>query len=160
MYCTDATITHRHTLLQIVGRHYGDTVAVSSLEKKIHQAFTPFHFWRYSQQWIFLLALFLPALLFVRQELTRFLEISDASVFFLCYRLVLSSNLALTRRQIESQPTPRKTPSRPPILTQAQIEELAEFIYTTTAKRRMSFSKITEGLYFRKLKRMLFGQHY
>jgi len=44
--------------------------------------------------------------------------------------------------------TPTKRSGRPPVLTQAQIEELVEFIYASSTNRRMSFQKLAEVLDF------------
>jgi len=45
--------------------------------------------------------------------------------------------------------TPRKRSGRPPILTQAQIEELVEFICASATNRRMSYQKLAEVIEFR-----------
>ena len=37
-------------------------------------------------------------------------------------------------------PTPKKKTGRPPLLTQAQVEELVEFVCASTKNRRMSFA--------------------
>jgi transposase len=44
--------------------------------------------------------------------------------------------------------TPQKRSGRPPILTQAQIEELIEFISASTINRRMSYEKLSEVMQF------------
>ncbi|KAI0994030.1 hypothetical protein K3495_g14153 [Podosphaera aphanis] len=44
--------------------------------------------------------------------------------------------------------TPTKRSGRPPVLTQAQIEELVEFVCASTQNRRMSFQKLAEVLDF------------
>ena len=60
-----------------------------------------------------------------------------------------------TIRQIQlackpmSRATPQKRTSRPPVLTQAQIEELVEFVCASATNQRMSFQKLTEVLNFR-----------
>ena len=45
--------------------------------------------------------------------------------------------------------TPTKRPGRPPLLTQAQIEELIEFVYASKENRRMSYNQLTKTLNFR-----------
>ena len=40
--------------------------------------------------------------------------------------------------------TPQKRSGRPPILTQAQVEELVEFVCASSINRRMSFQKLAE----------------
>ncbi|RDL37965.1 uncharacterized protein BP5553_05398 [Venustampulla echinocandica] len=44
--------------------------------------------------------------------------------------------------------TPKKKSGRPPILSQAQVEELVEFVCASSANRRMSFTKLAEVLDF------------
>jgi len=44
--------------------------------------------------------------------------------------------------------TPKKRSGRPPVLTQAQVEELVEFVCTSATNRRMSFAKLAEVLDF------------
>ena len=44
--------------------------------------------------------------------------------------------------------TPTKRSGRPPVLTQAQIEELVEFVCASIQNRRMSFQKLAEVLDF------------
>jgi transposase len=46
------------------------------------------------------------------------------------------------------RPTPRKRGGRPPILTQAQVEELVEFVCASAKNRRMSFTQLAEVLEF------------
>ena len=46
------------------------------------------------------------------------------------------------------RPTPRKRSGRPPLLTQAQVEELVEFVCASAPNRRMSFSKLAEVMDF------------
>ncbi len=71
--------------------------------------------------------------------------------------MVLFSNpqaLGYKTRQIRracengAQATPQKRSGRPPILTQAQVEELVEFICALSTNRRMSFAKLAEVLDF------------
>ena len=47
-----------------------------------------------------------------------------------------------------TQATPQKRSGRPPILTQAQVEELVEFVCASKTNRRMSFAQLTEVLNF------------
>jgi len=42
--------------------------------------------------------------------------------------------------------TPKKRTGRPPLLTQAQVEELVEFVCASSTNRRMSFQKLAEVL--------------
>ena len=44
--------------------------------------------------------------------------------------------------------TPQKKVGRPPLLTQAQIEELVEFVCASTKNRRMSFFQLAQVLEF------------
>ncbi len=44
--------------------------------------------------------------------------------------------------------TPRKRSGRPPLLTQAQVEELVEFVCASSTNRRMSFQKLAEVMDF------------
>jgi len=59
-----------------------------------------------------------------------------------------------TIRQIEgacrasARATPKKKSRRPPLLTQAQVEELVEFVCASSTNRRMSFAKLAEVLDF------------
>ena len=46
------------------------------------------------------------------------------------------------------QATPKKRSGRPPVLTQAQVEELVEFVCASATNRRMSFAKLAEVLDF------------
>ena len=55
------------------------------------------------------------------------------------------------------RPTPRKRNGRPPILTQAQVEELVEFVCASAKNRRMSFAQLAEVMEFG-VKSKLFGQ--
>lgn len=48
----------------------------------------------------------------------------------------------------EGRATPRKSTGRPPILTQAQVEELVEFVCASSENRRMSFQKLAEVMDF------------
>ena len=50
-------------------------------------------------------------------------------------------------RQIQtacSKATPQKRSGQPPLLTQAQVEELVEFVCASSTNRRMSFQKLAE----------------
>ena len=47
-----------------------------------------------------------------------------------------------------AQATPRKRSGRPPILIQAQVEELVEFVCALSTNRRMSYTKLAEVLDF------------
>lgn len=64
------------------------------------------------------------------------------------------NRFSYTRRQIalacrsDARATPKKRPGRPPVLTQAQVEELVEFVYASSTNRRMSFEKLAEVLDF------------
>jgi transposase len=56
-----------------------------------------------------------------------------------------------TRHQIEytcqsSHPTPRRRSGRPPLLTEAQVEELIEFVCASKANRRMAYRQIPKAL--------------
>ena len=57
-----------------------------------------------------------------------------------------------TLRQIgfayRTQATPTKRSGRPPVLTQAQIEELVEFVCASAINRRMSYQKLAEVMEF------------
>ena len=44
--------------------------------------------------------------------------------------------------------TPKKKSGRPPILAQAQVEELVEFVCASKQNRRMSFTQLAEALDF------------
>jgi hypothetical protein len=46
------------------------------------------------------------------------------------------------------RPTPQKSTGRPPILTQAQVEELVEFVCASSKNRRMSFQQLAEVMDF------------
>jgi transposase len=46
------------------------------------------------------------------------------------------------------RPTPRKRGGRPPLLTQAQVEELVEFVCASTKNRRISFVQLAEVMDF------------
>jgi hypothetical protein len=48
-----------------------------------------------------------------------------------------------------TQVTPKKRSGRPPVLTQAQVKELVEFVCASATNRRMSFTKLTEVLDYR-----------
>ena len=47
-----------------------------------------------------------------------------------------------------SQSTPKKKSGCPPILTQAQIKELVEFVCASSKNRRMSFQQLAEAMDF------------
>ncbi|KAH6679002.1 hypothetical protein B0J14DRAFT_579812 [Halenospora varia] len=59
-----------------------------------------------------------------------------------------------TRRMIRqigsacAKATPKKSSGRPPLLTQAQVKELVEFVCVSSENRQMSFRKLTEVLDF------------
>ena len=44
--------------------------------------------------------------------------------------------------------TPQKRSGRPPLLTQAQVEELVEFVCASSTNRRISFQKLAEVMEF------------
>ena len=48
----------------------------------------------------------------------------------------------------EARATPKKRSGRPPLLTQAQVEELVEFVCASATNRRISFTKLAEVLDF------------
>lgn len=48
----------------------------------------------------------------------------------------------------QARATPKKRDGRPPLLTQAQVEELVEFVCASSINRRMSFVKLAEVLDF------------
>ena len=50
--------------------------------------------------------------------------------------------------QVGARSTPKKKSGRPPLLTQAQVEELVEFVCASSTNRRMSFTKLAEVLDF------------
>jgi len=54
----------------------------------------------------------------------------------------------IVRAYRADRPTPRKRGGRPPILTQAQVEELVEFVCASAKNRRMSFTQLAEVLEF------------
>ena len=41
--------------------------------------------------------------------------------------------------------TPTKRPGCPPVLTQAQIDDLVEYVYASSRNRRLSFQQLAEG---------------
>jgi transposase len=45
-------------------------------------------------------------------------------------------------------PTPKKRSGRPPVLTQAQAEELVEFVCASSKNRRMSYEQLAKELEF------------
>ena len=47
-----------------------------------------------------------------------------------------------------SRAIPKKRSGRPPILTQAQVEELVEFVCASAKNRRMSYSQLAIALEF------------
>ncbi|CZT48741.1 uncharacterized protein RSE6_09487 [Rhynchosporium secalis] len=49
---------------------------------------------------------------------------------------------------INTRATPKKKPGRPPILTQAQVEELVEFVCASKQNRRMSYTQLANALEF------------
>ena len=57
-----------------------------------------------------------------------------------------------TVRQIglacQKRATPQKSTGRPPILSQAQVEELVEFVCASSKNRRMSFQQLAEVMDF------------
>ena len=74
---------------------------------------------------------------------------------FTFYRLVsqIHKKTGFTLHQIAGacqadRPTPRKRNGRPPILTQAQVEELVEFVCASAKNRRMSFAQLVEVMGF------------
>ena len=44
-----------------------------------------------------------------------------------------------------SPATPTKKPGRPPVLTQAQIEDLIEYVCMSSRNRRLPFQQLAEG---------------
>ncbi|TVY56801.1 hypothetical protein LCER1_G002662 [Lachnellula cervina] len=59
----------------------------------------------------------------------------------------ISDKFGFTIRQIQTacaKATPKKRSGRPPLLTQAQVEELVFFVCATAENRRMSFQKLAE----------------
>jgi len=52
------------------------------------------------------------------------------------------------QRACSNRATPKKRSGRPPVLSQAQIEELIEFVCASAQNRQMSFQKLAEALDF------------
>jgi hypothetical protein len=46
----------------------------------------------------------------------------------------------------QGKATPKKSTGRPPLLTQAQVEELVEFVCASSKNRRMSFQQLAQVL--------------
>ena len=66
----------------------------------------------------------------------------------ICKHLEFRPTKHQVRKACSSRPTPTKRVGRPPVLTQAQIEELVEFVYASTKNRRMSYEKLASTLNF------------
>ncbi|KAG9249358.1 uncharacterized protein F5Z01DRAFT_631838, partial [Emericellopsis atlantica] len=62
----------------------------------------------------------------------------------------IATHLHLTLRQVQhaatTQATPRRSTGRPPLLTEAQLEELIEFVCSSQRARRMAYWRLPQEL--------------